>query len=112
MIIILGTYFNGGEIVFNDGENMNDIGNRAHVLKYSHGRCVIVSFDKNLHEVSIWTGHRVVLYFILQKSIFIHFVHNGTRFYEKCISSKHRENYIDDDGSVVFPKQQVRKNYN
>ena len=87
-------------------------GKRAHVLKHSHGRCVIGSFDKILHEGSIWTGRRAVLSFILHKSIFLHFVHNGTRFYEKYISSKHKKIYIDDDGSVVFPKKQVRKKYN
>ena len=91
---------------------MNDIGKRANVLKHSHGRCVIGYFDKILHEGSIWTGHRAVLSFILHKSIFIHFVHNGTRFYEKYTSSKNKTKYIDDDGSGVFPKQQVRKNYN
>ena len=47
--IILGTDVNGGETVFYDGENMNDIGKRAHVLKHSHGRCVIGAFDKILH---------------------------------------------------------------
>ena len=46
VIILLGTDVNGGETVFYDGENMNDIGKRAHVLKNSHGRCVIGSFDK------------------------------------------------------------------
>ena len=86
VIIILGTDVDGGETVFNDGENINDIGKRAHVLKHSHGRSVIGSFDKILHKGSIWTGHRDVLSFILNKSIFIHFVHNGTRFYEKYIS--------------------------
>ena len=49
VIIILGTYVNGGEIDFYDGENMNDIGKRAHVLKHSHGRCVIGSFGKLFH---------------------------------------------------------------
>ena len=88
VIIILGTDVNGGETVFYDGENMNDIGKRAHVLKHSHGRCVIGYSDEILHEVSIWTGHRSVLSFILHKSIFLHFVHNGTRFYDKYISSK------------------------
>ena len=112
VIIILGTDVNGGETVFYDGENMNDIGKIAHVLKHSHGRCVIGYFDKNLHEGSIWTGHRAVLSFILHKSIFLHFVHNGTRFYEKYISSKNMTKYIDDDGSGVSPKQQVRKKYN
>ena len=34
VIIILGTDVNGGETVFYDGENMNDIGKRAHVLKH------------------------------------------------------------------------------
>ena len=112
VIIILGTDVNGGEIVFNDEENMNDIVKIAHVLKYSHGRCVIGSFDKILHEGSIWTGHRAVLSFILHVSIFLHFVHNGTRFYEKYMSSKNKNKYIDDDGSGFFPKQQVRNRYN
>ena len=67
VIIILVTDVNGGETVFNDGENMNDIGKRAHVLNHSYGRCVIGSFDKILHEGSIWTGHRAVLSFILHK---------------------------------------------
>ena len=49
VIIILGTDVNGGETVFYDGENMNDIGKIAHVLKNSRGRCVIGSFDKILH---------------------------------------------------------------
>ena len=67
MIIILGTDVNGGKTVFNDVENMNDIGKRAHVLKHSHGRCVIGDLDKILHEGSIWTGHRAFLLFILHK---------------------------------------------
>ena len=67
MIIILGTDVNGGETVLYDGENMNEIGKRAHVLKHSHGRSVIGSFDKILHDGSIWTGHRAVLLFILHK---------------------------------------------
>ena len=61
----------------NDGDKMNDIGKRAHVMKNSHGRCVVGAFDKILYEVSIWTGNRAVLYFILHRSIFPHFVHNG-----------------------------------
>ena len=88
VIIILGTDVNGGETVFNDGENMNDIGKRAYVLNHSHGRCVIGSFDKILHEGSIRNGCRAVLSFILHKSIFLHFVHNRRRFYDKYISSK------------------------
>ena len=112
VIIKLVTDINGDETVVYDGDNMNDIGKRAHALKHSHRRCVFVYFDKSLHEFSIWTGHRVVLSFILHKSIFLHVVHNGTRFYDKHISSKNRKIYIDDDGSEVLPKQLVRKKYN
>ena len=111
-IIILGTDVNGGETVFYDGEKINDIGKRAHVLNHSHGRCVIGSFDKILYEGSIWNGHRAVLSFILHKSTFLHFVHNGTRFYDKYTSYKNWLKYIDDYGSGVLPKQLVRKKYN
>ena len=59
---------------------MNDIKKIAHVLKYSHGRCVLGAFDKILYKGSLWTGHRDVISSILHKSIFLHFVHNGTIF--------------------------------
>ena len=36
VIIILVTDVNGDETVFYDGENMNDFGKRAHVMKHSH----------------------------------------------------------------------------
>ena len=70
VIIILGTDVNGGETFFYDGDNMNDIGKRAHALNHSHRRCVIGALDKILHEGSIWTGHIALLSFILHKSIF------------------------------------------
>ena len=91
---------------------MNDIGKRAHVLTHSHRRYVIGSFDKLLHEGSICTGHRAVLSFILHKSLFLHFVHNATIFYDRYISSKNRLKCIDDVGSGVLPKLLVRKKYN
>ena len=112
VIIILRNNVHGGETVFYDGVNMNDIGKRAHVLKHSHGKCVVGAFDKYLHEVSIWTGHRSSLSFILHKSIFIYFVHHGTGFYEKYITSDHRKKYMDDHGSGALPKQMARKLYN
>ena len=49
VIIILGTNVDGGETAFYDGDNMNDIGKIAHVLKHSHGRCVSCSSDRILH---------------------------------------------------------------
>ena len=46
VIRILGTDVHGGETIFCDGEKMNDIVKRAHVLKHSHGKCVVGAFDK------------------------------------------------------------------
>ena len=97
---------------FLNGDNMNDIGKTAHVLKYSDGRCVVGAFDKIIHEDSIWTGYRSVLSFILHKSIFLHFLHHGTIFCDKYITSDYRKKYMDDDGSGVFPEQNVIKIYN
>ena len=65
VIIIFRTDVHAVETVFNDGENMNYIGKRAHVLKHSHGRCVVGLFDKSLYEGSICTVHRPVLSLIL-----------------------------------------------
>ena len=73
---------------------------------------MVGALDKILHEGSIWTGHRAVLYFILHKSIFLHFVHQGTIFYDKYIASDNRKKYIDDDRSGVFPRQNFGKRYN
>ena len=93
VIIILVIYVNGGETVFYDEENMNDILKRAYVLKHSHVRCFIGSFDKLLHEGSISTGHRAVLLFILHKSIFLLFVHNGAIFMKNIYHKKIRNIY-------------------
>ena len=50
---------------FFNGESINEVGKRAHVLKHSHGRCGIGYFDKILYEGSLWTGHRAIISFIL-----------------------------------------------
>ena len=39
------------------------------------------------HEGSIWTIQRAFIPFILHKTIFIHFVHHGTKFYDRCIKA-------------------------
>ena len=64
----------------------------------------LVPLIKKKHEGSIWTRHRAILSFILQKSIFIHFVHHGTKFYDKYITSDDRKKYMDDDGCGIFSK--------
>ena len=80
---------------------MHEIGKIAHVPKNLHGRCVVGAFDKVLHQGSIWTGPISVLYFILHKSIFLHFVHHGTKFYDKYINLL-TEKYILINMGVVF----------
>ena len=60
---------------------MDDMVKIAHVLNNSHVRCVVVAFDKSLHEGYIWVGHRDALSFILHKLIFICFVNHVTNFY-------------------------------
>ena len=85
---------------------MNEIRKRVHVLNHSHGRYVVDTLDKILHEGSTWTGRIAIIYFIL------HFVHHGTKFYEKYITSYDRKKYMDDDWNGLFPKQNVRKLYN
>ena len=91
---------------------MDDIGKRAHVLKHSHERYVVGAFNKILLEESIWTVPRALLYFTLNKSTFLHFMRHGTKVYEKYINNDDRKKYIDDNGSGIFPKQNVRKLYN
>ena len=91
---------------------MNDIGKRSHVLKHSHGRFVVVAFDKNLHEGSIWTVPIAVISCSFHKPICPHFLHHGTKFYDKYVKSDDRKKYIDDDGSGIFPKQKVENIYN
>ena len=70
---------------------MNDIVKIAHVLKHLHGRCVVGAFDKILHEEYIWAGPISVLSFILHKSMFLYFLHHGTKFYDKYINTDERK---------------------
>ena len=72
---------------------------------------MIGDFDNNLHKGYICTGTRAILYFILHKSIFLHYVHHGTKCYDKYINTDDTKN-IDDDESSVFPKQRDRNPYN
>ena len=78
---------------------------------HSHVRCVVKTFDKILYEGFILTGHRAVLLFILHKTIFLHFVYHGTKFYDRCIKSDNRKKFSDDDCSGVKQKQKVINNY-
>ena len=50
VIITLGKYIIGGDAVFYDGVKSCDFGNRAHILKHSHGRMVFGPFEKVFHR--------------------------------------------------------------
>ena len=86
---------------------MNDIGKREHVINHSQIRCVVGAFDKSLHKVYIWTVTGAVLSSFLHKSIYLQFVHHGTKLYDKYRKYDDRNKYINDDGSGIFPKLNV-----
>ena len=108
--MVTGVY--GGETVFFNVMTIKYVGKIENILKHSHGRCVVDALDKNLHQGYIWIGYKSVISFIFRKSIFPHFVHHGTSFYDKYITSDDKKKYMDDDGSGIFPKQKVVKIYN
>ena len=49
-IITLGKDIIGGDTVFYAGVKSCDFGNRAHILKHSHGRMVFSRFERVFHE--------------------------------------------------------------
>ena len=89
----MGTDVNSGEKVSN-GMTMAEIWIRAHVLKYSHRRCTVGAFDKNLNEGYICTRQRTK-FFKVHKKYFLHFVHNGTKLYDRYI-------YYDDRKKLMM----------
>ena len=85
-IIKLVKDINGGDTVFYDGLKSCDFGNRAHILKHSHGRMVFGPFEKVFHEGTLWSGYRSVIYFILTKQNFLHFYRHENQFYDRYIN--------------------------
>ena len=69
VIITRGKDIVVGDTLFYDGVKSCDFGNRAHILKHSHGRMVFGPFEKTFHEVTLWSGYRSVISFILTKKI-------------------------------------------
>ena len=70
---------------------MKYIGKISQVLKHSHGSCVVVAFDKNLHEGYIWSVYRDVSSFILHQYIFLSFLKHDTKFYDGYITSDDKQ---------------------
>ena len=90
-IITLGKDIIGGDTVFYDGVKSCDFGNRAHILKHSHGRVVFGPFEKVFHEGTLWSGYRSVISFILTKQIFLHFYRHANQFYDRYLNSVNRK---------------------
>ena len=108
VIIPVGKYISGGDTVFYNGVKISELGSRAHILKHSHGRMIFGPFEKIYHEVTLWSGYRSVIYFILTKQIFSHFFRHGDQFYNKYINAADKKN-LDDDGSGVKPNHSLQR---
>ena len=67
-IITILTNISVGCTVFCDGIKMTDLGNRARVLKHSHGRMSFGPFERSLREYFLWRGHRAVISFVIEKN--------------------------------------------
>ena len=87
VIITLGKNIIGGDTVFYDGVKTCDFGNRAHILKHSHGRMVFGPFEKVFHEGTMWSRYRSVISFIIKKQIFLHFFRHKHQFYDRYLNS-------------------------
>ena len=62
--------------------NMNDISKIAHAIKHPHGMYVVGSFDKKFILKIYLDLTQSYLSFILHMSIFLHFLHHDTKFYD------------------------------
>ena len=87
VIITLSKSISGGDTVFYDEVKPSDLGSRAHISKHLHGRMIFGPFEKNLHEGTLWSGYRAVIYFIFTKQTFPHFFRHGDRFYNRYLNS-------------------------
>ena len=62
VIITLGGDISGGDNVFYYGVKTSDLGSRAHILKYLHGRRIFGPFEKVLYEGTLSSGYRAVIF--------------------------------------------------
>ena len=95
--------------MFYDGVKTSDLGSRAHILKHLHGGMIFGPFEKVFHEGTLWSGYRAVIYFILTKTIFLHFFRHGDQFYNRYLNSVDKNIYIDDDGYRVKPNHALQR---
>ena len=106
----LGIIISGGATVFYDGVKKSDLGNRAHILKYLHGRMIFGSFEKCFIKILFWRGTRAVIFITITKQIFMHFYCHGDRFYNQYSNKTIKTKYIENGVSRVKPKH-LSKNW-
>ena len=94
VIITVGKYISGGDTVFYIGLKTYYFESRAHILKLLHGRIIFGPFEKVFHEVTLWSGYRAVISFILTNQIFAHFFCHGDRFYNRYINTADKKNIL------------------
>ena len=80
VIITVGKYISGGDTMFYDGVKTYYLGSISHILKHLHGRMIFDPFENVFREVTLWSGYRAAIPFILTKQIFLHFFRHGDWF--------------------------------
>ena len=107
MIITLGTDVNGGETVVFNGMAIWDISKKLHVIKHSHGRCVVGAFDSfctkdlfglgtELYYILSYTNISFSAFYIMVQSSMTDITYDDINI------------YINDDGNGVRPNQSLR----
>ena len=76
-IIMLGTDISERRTMFYDRVKSTELVNRAHVLKYLHGRKQFGPSEKRFHKGTLWREPRAIISFIPTKQIFVHLYHHG-----------------------------------
>ena len=82
---------------------MNNIGKRSHVLKHSHGRCVIGAFDKKNTKALFGPVIELFCRLSFTNKYYLTFCMMVQDFMTYIYHHKIIIKYIDDDGSSALP---------
>ena len=108
VIITLVKYISGGDTFFYGRLKQTDLGIWAYVLKHVNGKIIMISIW-NMFPWMFTLGmtQRTNIFCYLKKMV--HLFCLGYRFYNQCINSTIRTKYLDDNGTVVKPKELFSK---
>ena len=79
----LGKIKSRGSTSYYNGTSPDSPGQRVHQVQFQHGTLRIGFFNKFLHGVGNWEGHRSGIQLNIKKDVFKHFVKYGTYHYGK-----------------------------